>query len=252
MPALRHNNRTPMGKRKVTQELYDEMITAFRQTKGEPLAKSARLAGVDVRTMQRAWEFGWPTKNFEAIQTIFEREQARARALLERERQEGLAQIAKERADSETQAANARKQEGQTVELMRGIALRQVAAGAKLTTDTAILHDHVKTCIATLTKLSPNDAKYMTAEKALNLSQRIATICNSIASFARTAMELERLHLGEPTHQVNVVYQQQNLTRDELRIRMSNAIEVLKDLDSLDDPPLQLVEGEPTIGIVEE
>jgi len=83
----------PRGNRRcITPTVYGAIVDAFR-TLGPPPASSwaalAHKAGVDTRTVKRAWEFGWPNKSFAATPLRREYEVANVKAQAEIMREQG-------------------------------------------------------------------------------------------------------------------------------------------------------------------
>jgi hypothetical protein len=199
------------------------MIEAWRQHPGKP-QEAADLAGVGHRTIKKAWREGWPEKGFGPIKEVFEREQQRARARLMSEIAARRDQTMAEKEKAIEHAARARAQEGQLVDLARVSCLQALANARALVQPTKDLADRLQKQILEAAGKPSKDSKGLTIQTSLGLLQKVANLQGKILSNARIAMEMERLHLGEPTQTVNVITTQSEMTLDEAsaRIQMAN------------------------------
>ena len=139
---------------------------------------------------------GWPAKGFEPIETVFQREQQKARAAIIAKQAARKASMLKEREDSIAQAAKARAHEGQMVSLARGSALQALTVAVNLVGTARKLSDQLKNKINTLAELAPDDPKSLSPNAGLNMLQRIVDLQHKINSIAVTSMQMERYILG--------------------------------------------------------
>lgn len=218
-----------MGRKVITRETYENILFEYRKTPDQPYAV-ARRCGVDVGTVKRAYDFGWPpTKSrsvaFPPIKEVFEREKQKARSSLFEDQQAKRDAAAKERQQAIEQQAQARKAEGQMVIAVRQASLNALVYANKLTSAADKLATHVRTQVEL--KLADVDDP-MSPSAGLHLLREIVGLQARANGLAREAMEMERLHLGAPTNVVGVISNQTEMTVEELATRVSMATNALE------------------------
>lgn len=181
-----------MGRRKLTESDFSTMIAAFRQDKPHYRpGTAATFCDLDSKTLKKAWHEGFPTRGWEPIKAIIERE-------LDEERVEQLQAAASKRdVFAQEQAAireasqRATSQEAQMVTLSRTSVLTNLAASAKLTTHATALADTARARIEADLKLPEGDANRMSAVQAVSLLERLAGLQERMVRAASAAMRLE-------------------------------------------------------------
>lgn len=185
-----------MGARRIEQADYDRMLAAFRAS-GSNYAAAARAAGVVEQTTKRAYEKGWPKKGMKPIQTVLLEDQAEARAKATADAAARQALKEKENADARQAAVDSKMQEGQMVKIARTSSLQALAMGGQLM-------QAGRKLVATIApqidaEVAKNIADQLPVAVKLNLLARAAQITESIVRLSMQTMQMERLHLGEPT-----------------------------------------------------
>lgn len=205
----------------ITKEKYDRIVAALREHPDHPYT-AARLAEADPRTVLRAWEKGWPRRGMPAVKGLFEEEQAKARAEMQAEIEAKRAMSQKEKEDMVAQAARARAEEGQLVTLNRASALQATAVAASLSTSARKLGQKIKEKLEELSELQVSDKNSPSASVGINLLERVTGLQARALRLARESMELERLHLGQPT---NITQQltDSEMTMEEAAARIESA-----------------------------
>lgn len=234
-----------MGRKAITPETYELLIKAFRDPAaqtgphGVNMAAAARLAGVHVRTAERAYLEGWPRKGMPSVQSVFVDEQLEARARLAREAQERVEAAAREREAARRHAVEARAAEGKMVELAR------TSASQALAVSNTLLAGARKLAVTLKGKLEAEAAAQepgMTSTQQLHLLSRVVTLADAVNRQARTAMLMERLHLGEPTEIVEHLDDRTDLSAEEVQLRIEAAQQALASVRG-GQARLQVIEG---------
>ena len=188
----------------VTRAQYDLMVAAFREKPGT-WEHAGRAGGVAPRTAKVAWETGWPSLGngwAKPIRDLLAAEQtdARAEAVLAAARAQQVAQVPQdetERARAKLAAVQWAVREG---ELAHGAI---VNAGGLLQIVNALLQaavplaSQVKAAIA-------KEGPPLGARAGAQLLKEIGAFTRDAGAAARDAVELERLHLGQPGQIVGV------------------------------------------------
>ena len=190
-----------MARRVLTQELYDRLVEGFRRAPGNA-SHAARVADCDRRMAARGWNQGWLNQVTWArpIRDVIKEEMEAARAerlkLQEREREQQTQDREKARQDSVKAAA----EEGQAAAIARAnsIAIGGIIQG--LLRGLIPLTRRVQESLAT-EDLRPREIARMLGDAAWIVKHGNEAI--------KTAFELERIRLGEPT---NVIGIQNNMT----------------------------------------
>lgn len=214
------------GSKTLTKAKYESLVNAWREFPTNP-TKVAQMANVAYRTAVKAWELGWPKKGMEPIKTLFAREQQQARAAILARQAAKKAGLLKERDDAIKQAALVRAQEGQMVGLARGSALQAMTVSAQLAGTARKLGERAKVKLEAELAKEPDDPTGLTASAAVSMLDRLSTLMVKINGQARATMELERLHLGQPTETINIITSQSEMTVDEVEARIESATRAL-------------------------
>lgn len=255
--------------------LYPKLLDAFREDPGN-INAAANKCGVKWSTADRAWRLGARAYNYPPIKLVIAEEQEKARALLEADR---LAKIAERRREIEAASENAikaRKQEGQMVALTRGQSLGALTAVTVLSGEARALAEAVKGQLQVERQKLIEWTAYETAlvagdptatppawassknkgtgvrslEAILSILQKSAQYATQITHCARQAMEMERLHLGEPIQTVKHELEiRGDMTLEEVRTRKENALRAIERAESAGG--LKLLPGgkdTPTVG----
>lgn len=197
-----------MARRAISYDDYQKLIDAFRATPGQP-AVASRAVVMDVRTARKAWEVGLPHLGSWArpIKAIFEEEKVRARAILaETKVGEAKVQVLGIADRAKEDAASARAGEAAVVRTARLNALGLLAATNRMVA--AVVNKFSPRfeglLDALLPKLDPNtgeaiDVKPEHAERIMKVLLRLSAIVRQGHEASLTALQMERLLLGEPT-----------------------------------------------------
>lgn len=216
-----------MGRKVITKAVYDRIVQEFRETPGRP-NRVATAAGVNRRTAIRAWEVGWPNKKLEPIRTLFEREQAKARAELAEQQGQIKAQSLDEQQRAINHAAKSRAEEGQMCRLARTTALKGLISSTVLADLGKHIGRRAEESIKELLELDPNDKRALSPNQALALLQKIVSLQKDISALAHDSMQLERLHLGQPQANVGIIMNQREMTLEEVQVRIATATDALR------------------------
>lgn len=198
-----------MARRAITQELYNALVDGFRQTPGNASA-AARMAAVDPRTARRGWEIGW-VKQYDwarPIREVIREEMAQARkARLEAQEAERFDQE-REREKARTASIKAAQEEAQAVSLARTNAIGAGMMIGSLMRALVPLAKRIESDLSNpATQLSPTQTAKMLAD--------MANVTRHSNEAMRTALELERLRLGEPTNIGGIQSQLDELSAEE-------------------------------------
>lgn len=245
--------------RRVDQTIvYPKLLDAFREDPGN-INHAAEKSRVNWNTADRAWRVGVKTLGYPPIKLVLAEEQEKARALLEADR---LAKIAERRREIEAASENAvkaRKQEGQMVALTRGQSLNALTAVTVLSGEARALAEAVKGQLQVERQKLLEWTAYEAAlvggdsnaqppawhtskshgtgvrslEAILSILQKSAGYAMQITHCARQAMEMERLHLGEPLavvkHELEI---RADMTMVEVQTRKENALRAIERAES--------------------
>ena len=203
-------------------QFYEALVEAYRNNPGNH-AGAAKTIGCARKTAKRGWDEGWSKYEWAPpIKDVIAQEEVLARARIQQEweaEEERLELLAEgkpadiisadrkqahldakaERAKAREQAIAARAAEGKMVDAIR----RVVSAGAGgLLRQGEGINALAERCNTELLALSK--AKTGTGHKdfrlgpALSTLRKYATASRDLSQAAQNAVELERLHLGEP------------------------------------------------------
>lgn len=215
-----------MGSRAITPDLYERLVSAFRQDTN--IAKASRVAGCSQPTAKKAWHKAWPRKGFKPIADVMREEQIAARAKLAAEHAARLASQQKEREDARQQAIQSRQQEGQMIVLGRTNALQATAVAGGLLKGARALAAEVQKQLDDESKKAPADR--MPAGQRLALIQRILACHESVVRAAHEQMRMERLFLGQPTDiiaHIDLTDTSGEMTTADLEVRAAGFLQAL-------------------------
>ncbi len=230
---------------------YPLLIEAFREEPGNVNA-AANKAGVTWNTANKAWEKGHMRVGYGPIKELIKQEQQRARTLIEAERQAAIKTQQAEGAKARENAIAARKQEGQMTGLVRASTLHALAAVGTLAKEARQLAEAINSQVAlerqkldqwtayeaAIVRGDPAAAAALkppwvtdqhtgypyTVDRLLAILNRSADYAGKITHCARQAMEMERVHLGEPIATIGVVDERREISLEEADTRRENAL----------------------------
>lgn len=184
-----------MARRKLTKELYDLLAAGFREAPGNA-TNAGRIAGCDPRTARRAWREGWGYSWAPPIRELIRQEMELARIerakLAEQERDQQIRDRKKARED----ASRAAGEEAQAATIARA---NSIAAGALIQSLMRSMMPLTKKLQEALLEggdLKPREMAKMLGDAAYIVRQGNEAI--------KSAFELERLRVGEPTQILGV------------------------------------------------
>lgn len=206
-----------MNERKSSEDFH-RCLASFRKFPPGATTKIASDCGLNTRTVRRYYDDGNPRLGMEPIRIILEREQLLARAELEKQRRNDANEKAKETRElSQKHAVEARAEEGRIVDFTRAGASRAAGIGVHLAIGAMRLSELIEQELKNLA-----DTGHVDPFKGVKLLKDVADTMDKINSLAFKAMEMERLHLGEPTHVIEV-QSRQELTLDDVKLRLAAA-----------------------------
>jgi len=197
---------------KVDFETWNKLLEAYREDPGN-FSNAARHAGVQRRTARRAWDVGYPDRPWggKSIRDMIrdEAELARSRTQLELEREE--LNEDKELLESERSAEAARQraiavrvEEAQLISGARAITMNAFASASKAAQ--GLSQAMTKLGGSLISKAMSADELSMKDMTALSaLLRRYSSTLRELTQAGQTAMEMERLYLGEPTSVIGVM-----------------------------------------------
>lgn len=232
------------------EDFYPKLLEAFRIEPGN-IQHAAVAAGVHWKTAEKAWLVGNKRGGFPSIQSVINEERERARAMIEAERLAKIAERKREIEQSAEQAVQARKQEGQMTQLVRQQSLAALTSVSIFAAEARKLAEVIKGDLQIDLQKSREWTEYEakrvagdpsaiepawfqgnvrsipSAERLLTMLQKMADYSRTINSCAREAMEMERLHLGEPIAVVRHEMEIREMTMEEVDTRTQNALRVI-------------------------
>lgn len=190
-----------MSSRAITQDLVAALLDFFRRQPGD-ISEAARYAQCSRPTARKAWAKGFPGHhNGKPLEQVIKEEQAAARAEMLRETQARAAQAERDREDARKAAVQARKEEGMMVQGTRAVTGQAIVMAQKVITGSNALAERLKQILQTeATKPTPD----LTPIAMMNLLREASLVVNRLNDAAYQTMQMERLHLGEPTTIVGV------------------------------------------------
>lgn len=199
------------GRHPITAGVYTRILDGFREH-GVNFTRVARYANVHERTARKAYETAWPKRRGMdvPIKDIIDAEMQAARANLATEQiTAGVAKIIT-RDKVRQQAIESREQEGKLVNASRSAATQVMGSILRMG--------------AGVNKLAERLNKELEAAAAgnqVNLTQmftllrRYASTVKDTNQAIRETMEMERLHLGEPTSIIGIQSDVDDMTMNE-------------------------------------
>jgi hypothetical protein len=196
---------------RVDQATWDRLVEAYRQDPGNHSA-AARLCDVQRRTSKRAYELGYPDRPWGTKpikQLIMEDiELARSRVQLDAERAEleedrTLLDSERDREAARQHAVRAKTEEAVLVSGARAAAMRGLAAAIEASPGVKAAMKRLGDELTEMAEAGgPMDLK---TRNFLSAScRRYSSMLRELAQAGQTAMQMERLYLGEPTEIVGV------------------------------------------------
>jgi hypothetical protein len=256
-------------------DVYPKLLEAFREKPGN-MGNAAKHAGVTWRTSERYWLHGSKRNKIEPIEITIRRERDTARALIEAERLAKIETRKRELEQGAEQAIQARKQEGQMTTLVRQQSLAALTSVSVFAQQSRKLAEVVAgQCEVERAKLAewtayeqailagsddvelpkwalPGDHKlsHVSLNHILGVMAKCAEYAQKITACARQAMEMERLHLGEPLGTIQLFVDSANadMSAEELRTRRDNALRALDRAESAGG--LKVIDGGKTAPVI--
>lgn len=208
---------------RVDQPLWDKLLEAYREDPGNHSA-AARHAGVQRRTARRAWDTGYPERPWGAksIRDMIrdEAELARSRLQLEADQQEleedkATLDADRDRERARLHAVQSREQEGKLVVGTRVATMNALAAAMKASDGLT----HAMTKLGGKLVEVALQAESLTDKQMSTLSnvlRRYSSTLRELSAAGQTAMEMERLYLGEPSQIIGVTSELDTMPLQEL------------------------------------
>lgn len=195
---------------RVDQETWDRLVEVYRDDPGNYTA-AARLACVTRRTARRAYEVGYPDRPWgvKSIRILLmeDAELARGRTQLESDRAELederiLLEAERDREAARQHAVRAKQEEAVLVSGARAAVMRGLAAAIEAAPGVKAgmrrLGDEL-TRLAEGGPVSDKERAFISAG-----ARRFTSMLRDLCTAGQTAMEMERLYLGEPTQIIGV------------------------------------------------
>lgn len=233
--------------KKRTPELYAKILQAFRDVGECNYAKIALFAGVDRRTVERTYTYGFargggrgkqsakPYPWAPAIKDVIAREQQLAREESAAYKRQQEAKLERAREESEREVAEALREETELRTRGRKLALAALAILAKSAATQMELDDRVKRI---LTSKSDADLEPM-LKLVLTIRRDFGLQVGRLVKAAETMVKLGRLERGQTTENVGIGGE--DLTDEELRAELAAGAELAKQVEaglvSLDGAP---------------
>ena len=184
-----------MARRPVTRELYAKLLAGFRDAPGNA-THAAKVADCDRRMAKRGWEMGWPVLPWaEPIRKVIDRERIEAQEKARAEEVERARQAAKVRDDARSDALKTHDEEGRLVKVARVNVIQLLAASARIGPALQVLGERVKQAI---------EGNALSTTEAASLLRSLTTTATQTVRAGQMALELERLHRGDPTQIIGV------------------------------------------------
>lgn len=191
-----------MPKRKITDELFDEMIVAFREH-GQNFAKVAKTVGVTRATTTKAWREGWPKKDMPPIGDVIRKEALEARKLRSDQEEAELENLKAAptmspefvKAQARRDAIRARAEESKMVKDARSNAIKLLETCRTLSSG---LSDLAPRLAVAMTEIDIEAGDIAQLKSIADLIWRVATSSRAITATAGQVVKLERELLGAP------------------------------------------------------
>lgn len=228
MTSPRPPRSKPPGKRKITEEIYEKLLSAFR-LHGDNFTLVAQECGVHWHTAKKAWDEGWISQKSKPwaypIKNVIKEEQARARAALQREKEALVAdhRIARQKSLQEAVEASfddivqSRAKRGKVIRAARDNSVAALIVSQKLLKAAIPLADRI---VADL-----NDPTLDVFQKA-RLLRQVGRFAHDAIEMAQVVEEMEAKALGEPST-ILEIQQGVTMTVDEAKATARELYEVL-------------------------
>ncbi len=211
-----------MGRKIVDQKLWDKLLEAYREEPGN-ISRAAKLCGVTRVTARRAWEAGWndrPWSKVSIAQLIeLERDIARSRLELEDE----AADLASDKADLEAErdreasrqrSIKTKEEEGRMVQIARNATIVNLANILRLA---PAMQKSIERLAGELNALSMQETwDKRDRGEVSSLVRRFSMTVRELNLAGQTAMEMERLFLGQPEKVIGIVTEMDQMPLEEL------------------------------------
>lgn len=230
-----------MGTFRGTREQYDKMLAAYRERPGEH-AYAARAAGVEVRSARRGWRGHWTSPPWaRCFQTVIEEDQAAARAKLAREEAARAAvapEIREVRKVAEFDAVAEKVREAEACRASMSAAIAGLAVTGTMSKARVALARRVSEELLAAT--IKGDVSW---ERALGILSKLQWLDAQAGSQLKNAMEVLRLHIGEPDKFIRVSGEAAARATD---VDGAGAVEALGGEANLRQAVIDLAEGRMT------
>lgn len=183
------------GRVPYTRELYEILLSAFREAPGN-YAHALRASGMsDRKAMRRVWEKGWRNLPWaRPIKVVLEEEQKEALLEVARQRELEREERDRQREAVRQEAIKSRVEEGQAADIARRNSIAAMAAAAPL------LRGAVRLAARLQVELEKPDSKVgQDPERAAKLILDIARANKFASESAHRAVVMSRLITGRPT-----------------------------------------------------
>lgn len=201
----------------LTTEKRDEILASFRKH-GPIFAEVARETGCADNTARRMWFKGWPKRNWPPAKDVLAGEGISARAQMAPVVVQTEKAIVRDAIDS-------RAEEAKGVRMARVNAQALMGACSNLLAGFHPVAGALKRQLEQLARGTELDI-----QQALAAGRQIALMTRSAVLVAQTAMEMERLALGEPTEVIQHKHTVSDLTPDEVIARLDAARQAILDV----------------------
>jgi len=203
---------------------YDAMLASYRK-RPAAFTDAARAADVSVWIARRAWNEGWPP-DYPSLRTVLEEERvavlaqmhARELAAADAARKQKAREDAAREERAKTAALKAHEEELQMIQFARANVLLGYNANTKVLTG---VQDVVEGIIG---KQKTN----MTFRELLSLLRNTAMSNKVTVEAAQMVMQMERLHLGQPTTILGVANSGLPRTREEVYAELEGLVEAIE------------------------
>lgn len=238
---------------KQIQELYTRLLASYRAI-GPKTTLVGRAARSTYITAKKALDVGWPELGLPPISVVLEEDRLRARAELEADKIEVSSKQKKILSDARTSAVKAHAEEGMVVELARGQALEMLQVALRLGMSATEVADALEEAIRLEARKlriwtdfeagqldggaldKPRfERPLMDAEKMLRLLNKASEIVERIVATARQSMEMERLHLGQPTNTIELT-DNRDIPEAEVALRLRAGVAAIEKMMSAKKP----------------
>lgn len=184
-----------MARRPITHETYAKLVAGFSDAPGNA-AHAARVAGCDPRMARRGWELGWPIYSWAGpIRLVVERKQIEAQEKARAEEVERARQAALVKDAARSDALKTHDEEGRLVKVARVNVIQLLAANARLGPALQVLAERMRQAI---------ENGEVNTRDGSTLMRNLAATAASTVRAGQIALELERLHRGDPTQIIGI------------------------------------------------